>query len=58
MVYAEDADTGYAANGPQVMATHRNLAISVLHHAGVTEITRTLQAFTRDRTRALSYLPL
>ena len=26
--------------------------------AGVTEITRTLQAIGRDRTRILSYLPL
>ncbi len=56
--WAEDANTGYAGNGPQVMATFRNIAISLLHHAGVTEITRTLQAITRDRTRMLSYLPL
>jgi hypothetical protein len=46
--YAEDANTGYAGNGPQVMATG-NITISLLHHAGVTEISRTLQAITRDR---------
>ena len=43
--YAEDQNTGYIANGPQVMATLRNLAISLLHLAGITgitEITRTL----------------
>ena len=57
-VYAEDANTGYAGNGPQVMATLRNMAISLLHLAGVTEITRTVQAITRDRARLLSYLPL
>jgi predicted transposase YbfD/YdcC len=56
--YAEDANTGYAGNGPQVMATLRNLAISLLRLAGVTEITRTLQAIARDRTRVLDYLPL
>jgi predicted transposase YbfD/YdcC len=56
--WAEDASTGYAGNGPQVMATFRNLAISLLRLAGVTEITRTLQAIARDRTRVLDYLPL
>jgi predicted transposase YbfD/YdcC len=40
--YAEYASTAYAGNGPQVMATLRNLAISLLHLSGVTEITRTL----------------
>jgi predicted transposase YbfD/YdcC len=56
--WAEDVNTGYAGNGPQVMATLRNLAISLLHLAGVTEITLTLQAIERDRTRILNYLPL
>jgi predicted transposase YbfD/YdcC len=56
--WAEDANTGYAGNGPQVMATFRNIAVSLLYHAGVTEITRTIQAIGRDRTRMLSYLPL
>jgi hypothetical protein len=31
---------------------------SKVQDAGVTEITRTLQSITRDRTRMLSYLPL
>jgi predicted transposase YbfD/YdcC len=56
--YAEDANTGYAGNGPQAMATLRNLAISLLYLSGVTEITRTLQAIARDRNRVLEYLPL
>ena len=51
-------ETGYAGNGPQVMATCRNIAISLLYLAGVTEIIRTLQAIGRDRTRMLNYLPL
>jgi len=57
-VFEEDASTGYAGNGPQVMATLRNIAISLLHLAGITEINRTLQRITRDRTRALLFLPL
>ena len=56
--YDEDANTGYTGNGPQVMATLRNLAISLLYLAGVNEVTRTLQAIARDRTRMLNYLPL
>ena len=56
--YAEDASTGYAGNGPQVMATLRNIAISLLHLAGITQITRTLQAISRDRTRVLNVIPL
>ena len=36
----------------------RNLAISLLYLAGIKEITRTLQAIARDRTRMLDYLPL
>jgi predicted transposase YbfD/YdcC len=56
--WAEDANTGYAGNGPQAMATLRNLAISLLYLNGVTEITRTLQAIARDRNRVLDYLPL
>ena len=40
------------------MATLRNVAISVLHLAGITEIIRTLQAISRDRARVLSLVPL
>jgi predicted transposase YbfD/YdcC len=57
-VWAEDANTGYAGNGPQVMASLRNLAVSLLHISGVTEITRTLQAINRSPARILDYLPL
>ena len=51
-------NTGYTGNGPQVMASLRNIAVSLLHLAGITEILRTLQAICRDRTRMLAYLPL
>jgi hypothetical protein len=40
------------------MATFRNIAISLLHLVGVTEIKRTLQRISRDRSRALLVLPL
>jgi predicted transposase YbfD/YdcC len=56
--YREDHSTGYAGDGPQVMATLRNTAISLLRIAGITQIARTLQAFSRDRTRILSVIPL
>src|SRR5437773_39968 len=35
-----------------------NIVISLLHLADITEITRTIQRITRDRTRALLLLPL
>jgi hypothetical protein len=49
-----------AAPGPgrRVLAPVRNLAISLLYLSGVTEITRILQAISRDRNRILDYLPL
>jgi hypothetical protein len=33
-------------------------AISLLRIAGITQISRTLQAFSRDRTRILNVIPL
>jgi predicted transposase YbfD/YdcC len=56
--YREDQSTGYAGDGPQVMATLRNLAVSLLRIAGITQIARTLQAFSRDRTRILDVIQL
>jgi predicted transposase YbfD/YdcC len=55
--YREDHSTGYAGDGPQVMATLRT-AISLLRIDGITQIARTLQAFSRDRTRILDVIPL
>ena len=46
--WAENANTGYAGNGPQVMATLRNTAISLLRLAGITQVTRTIQAISRN----------
>ena len=55
--YREGSGTGYTDNGPQVMATCRNIAISLLYLAGITAINRTLQAISRDNS-ILGYLPL
>jgi hypothetical protein len=35
-----------------------NIAINPLYLTGVTQITRTIQATARDRTRMVTYLPL
>lgn len=58
VVYREDDNTAYTGQGFRVMATLRNLAISLLHLNGITEIKRTLQQIGRDRDRVLKILPL
>jgi len=40
------------------MATLRNLAISLLRLAGTAQITRTIQAISRDPARVLAVIPL
>jgi hypothetical protein len=50
--HAEDRNTGYTGNGPQVTAALWGIAISLLRLAGITAITRILQHITRDRIRA------
>jgi hypothetical protein len=40
------------------MATLRNIAISLLHLAGITQMNRTLQAVSRNPGRALGLIPL
>lgn len=57
-VYREDGNKAYTGGGPQVMATLRNLAISLLHLSGITRIKATLQEIGRDRNRVLTVLPL
>ena len=55
--WAEDASTGYAGNGPQVISTLRNTAISLLRLAGVPQVTRTVQAISRNPARVLDVIP-
>jgi hypothetical protein len=40
------------------MATLRSTAISLLHLAGITQITRTIQGISRSPPRALGLMPL
>jgi predicted transposase YbfD/YdcC len=56
--WAEDANTAYAGDGPQVMATFRNIAISLLRLADITQITRTIQDINRNPARVLDIIPL
>lgn len=58
VAFGEDAHQAYLGATPQVMATIRNLAISVIRLAGHHEIKRTLQRIRRDRTRALDLIGL
>jgi predicted transposase YbfD/YdcC len=57
-VYREDDNKAYTGQGPQVMATFRNLAVSLLHLNGITKIKAALQEIGRDRDRVLAVLPL
>ena len=43
---------------PQVMATLRSTAISLLHLTGITQITRTIQGISCNPARALELMPL
>ncbi|WP_170317336.1 ISAs1 family transposase [Acrocarpospora corrugata] len=52
-VWDEDDRQAYLGSGPQVLATLRNLALSLLRRSGVTEITRTVQKIGRNPMRAL-----
>ena len=54
----EDAHLAYLGATPQVLATLRNLVISLIRQAGGNEIKRTLQHIRRDRTRALNLIGL
>jgi hypothetical protein len=49
---------GGAAETLGLVKSTGNIAIGLLYLAGVTQITRTLQAIGRDRTRLLNYLRL
>lgn len=55
-VWREDEQRAYAGAGAQVMATARNLALSLLRLAGITSIKRTLERIAADRTRILPLL--
>lgn len=58
VTFGEDRSQAWTGNGPRTLATCRNLAISALRRAGVTNIARGLRHVARDITRALTLLGL
>jgi hypothetical protein len=58
VVFGEDAHQAYLGATPQVLATLRNLAISLIRLDGSNHIKRTVQHIRRDRTRALHLIGL
>jgi predicted transposase YbfD/YdcC len=56
--YGEDASQIRAGNGPQVMATLRNLAIGIMKLSGVRNIAAACRHHARDATRTLTTLGL
>lgn len=56
--YGEDASQIRTGNGPQVMATLRNLAIGILKMTGHTSIAAACRYHARDTTRTLETLGL
>ena len=58
VTYGEDASQVRTGNGPQVMATLRNLAIAIFKLAGTTNIAAACRSHARDATRVLAALGL
>ena len=58
VTYGEDASQVRAGNGPQVMASLRNLAIAILRLAGHSGIAAACRHHGRDATRTLATLGL
>jgi hypothetical protein len=56
--YAEDASQIRAGNGPQAMATLRNLSIAILKLTGTPNIAAACRSHARDATRVLATLRL
>lgn len=55
-VYREDSDQTWAGNGPQVLASIRNLAIGLIRLKGISAIKETTEWIAGDRTRALQFM--
>ncbi len=58
VTYGEDASQTRTGNGPQVMATLRNLPIGIMKLAGHTSIAAACRHHSRDATRTLTTLGL
>ena len=58
VTYGEDTSQIRTSNGPQVMATFRNLGIAILKAAGHASIAAACRYHARDATRVLATLGL
>jgi predicted transposase YbfD/YdcC len=58
VTFGEDHHQTYRGNGPQVLATLRNIAITAVTLTNNRGIKRTLQHFSRDQARTLAILGL
>lgn len=58
VTYREDASQTRTGNGPQVMATLRNLAIAIFKLGGATSIAAACRHHSRDAARTLATLGL
>jgi hypothetical protein len=56
VTFGEDLSQARTGNGPQVMATLRNLAISLLRLTGATNIAKALRHHARDTQGPLTLL--
>jgi predicted transposase YbfD/YdcC len=55
-VWQEDANQTYTGNGPQALATFRNLAAGLFRLKGADSIKQTTEWVCRDRMRALQFM--
>jgi predicted transposase YbfD/YdcC len=55
-VYREDNDQTWTGNGPQVLASIRNLAIGLIRLKGINTIKETTEWIAGDRTRAVQLM--
>lgn len=55
-VYREDNDQTWTGNGPQVLASIRNFAMSLIRLKGISAIKETTEWIAGDRARALQFM--
>jgi predicted transposase YbfD/YdcC len=56
VVYREDGGQAWAGEGPQVLATIRNLAIGLMRMKGIKNIKENTEWIAGDRNRALNFM--
>jgi hypothetical protein len=56
VTFGEDRSRLRSGTAPQVLATLRNVAITLIHRTGITRIAQTRRAFSHDPAQALDLL--